>query len=66
MDWPTKVKSVAVSTTVKPVTQTALVEVNKALVKVIPLVVELGSIKRNAPDKAKIKKLPTNTIAGLK
>ena len=66
MDCPTIVKSFAVSTTDKPVTQTALVAVNSALVKVTPLVVALGNINRKAPDSAKMTKLPTKTIAGLK
>ena len=66
MDCPTTVKAVEVSTTAKPVTQTALVEVNNALVNVIPFVVALGSINKNPPVKAKIIKLPTKTIAGLK
>ena len=60
------VKAVEVSTTANPVTQTALVEVKSALVKVIPFVVALGSINKKAPVKAKIMKLPTNTMAGLK
>ena len=66
IDCPTTVNAVEVSTTAKPVTQTALVEVKSALVKVIPFVVALGSINKNPPVKAKIIKLPTNTIAGLK
>ena len=66
MDWPIIVKSAAVSTTVKPVTQTALVAVKSALVKVIEPVVALGSISKKAPIKTKIIKLPTKTIAGLK
>ena len=66
MDCPTVVKAVEVSTTANPVTQTALVEVKSALVKVIPFVVALGSINKKAPVKAKIMKLPTNTMAGLK
>ena len=59
-------KSFAVSTTAKPVTQTALVEVNNAFVNVIPFVVALGSINKNAPAMSNIIKLPTNTMAGLK
>ena len=66
MDCPTIVKAEEVSSTVSPVTQTALVAVKSAFVKVIPLVVALGSIKRKPPVKARIKKLPTKTIAGLK
>ena len=66
IDCPTIVKSTAVSTTVKPVTQTALVAVKSAFVKVIPFVVALGSISKKLPIKTKIIKLPTKTIAGLK
>ena len=66
MDCPTKVKSDEVSTTVKPVTQTALVAVKSAFVKVIPLVVALGSINKKPPINTKIIKLPTKTMAGLK
>lgn len=66
IDCPTVVKSRAVSTTVSPVTHTALVEVKSALVNEIPLVVALGSINRKAPAMAKMKKLPTNIMAGLK
>ena len=66
IDWPTMLKSAAVSTTVRPVTHTARVAVKRALVKVIPFVVALGSISKKAPIKTKIIKLPTKTMAGLK
>ena len=66
IDCPTVVKAELVSTTAKPVTQTALVAVNKALVKLIAAEVALGSINKKAAVKGRIKKLPTNTIAGLK
>ena len=66
MDCPITVKSLLVSTTANPVTHTLLVDVNKAFVKLIPCVVALGSISKKAPASAKITKLPTNTMAGLK
>ena len=65
MVCPSKVKSLAVSSTINPVTHTALVDVNKASVKEIPAVVAFGSNNKNAPIKIMAKKLPTKTMAGL-
>jgi len=56
---------VPVSTTIKPVTQMALVEVKKAFVKCIPECVALGSISKNVPTRMARKKLPANMTAGL-
>ena len=47
MVCPKSVKYVAVSTTINPVTQTALVEVNKASTNEIPPTVAIGAIKSN-------------------
>ena len=64
MVLPIPVKTVAVSTTINPVTQTAEVDVNKASIQVIPLTVELGSIKRRVPTKMTNRKLKIKIIAG--
>ena len=55
IQWPLCVKQIAVSITVSPVTQTALVEVNKESINEIPLIpgagslVISGNIKRRVP-----------------
>lgn len=51
--------------TLKPVTQTALVAVNNASIKVIEPFEAVGSISKKAPIKISTKKLPTKTMAGL-
>ena len=66
MVCPKGVKSLAVSTTINPVTAVALVAVKSASVKVIPCVVALGSNNKKVPARAIIAKLPTKRIAGLK
>ena len=58
--FPLVVKANWVSTTDKPVTQTALVEVKRASVKEIPEVVELGIIRSKAPKKITNAKLRIN------
>ena len=55
--WPKKVKSFAVSNTIKPVTHTAEVDVKIASTRVIPLVVDHGSLSSNVPVEIKMKKL---------
>ena len=62
MAWPKGIKSLAVSSTISPVTQTA---VNSASIKQILCVVALGNIDNIAPAKAKVRKLPTNKVAGF-
>ncbi len=54
---PNKVKCVPVSTTINPVTQTALVEVNKASRYEISSWVALGKINKSEPIKIITKKL---------
>ena len=66
MVCPIIVKSFAVFKTDKPVTHTELVAVKIAFVNEIPFVVALGNISKKAPERAKIIKLPTKTMAGLK
>ncbi len=62
---PKVVKSLPVFSTDKPVTQTALVEVNKASKNEIPCVVALGSVSRKAPISIITIKLLMNNWAGL-
>ena len=62
---PIGVNCEAVSTTVNPVTQTALVEVKKASIKRIPFVVEFGSNNRPVPIKIINRKLPAKRAKGL-
>ena len=62
---PIGVKTVAVSTTVNPVTQTALVDVKRASRKLIPLYVAKGNCNSTAPTKTRNKKLQTNKISGF-
>jgi len=64
--FPKKVKQNSVSTTVNPVTQTALVEVKRESIMLIPFVVAFGSSKSKVPEIINIKKLITKTRAGLK
>jgi hypothetical protein len=54
------VKKVPVSTTIRPVTHTALVEVNIASMSVIPECVALGSINNRNPITIMAKKLIIN------
>ena len=54
---PVNVKVAPVSTTVNPVTHTALVEVNKASMKLIPSYVALGNLNKTAPKRMINKKL---------
>jgi hypothetical protein len=56
----------AVSTTVSPVTHTALVEVKKASVKLIGEYVESGISNKKAPPRIMNPKLTINNCAGLK
>ena len=49
-----------------PVTQTALVDVNNAFKKEIPLCVALGNINKVVPIKIMLRKLMINNCAGLK
>ena len=65
INFPRKVYRVAVSTTASPVTHTALVDVNKASVKLIGMVVDIGIISSMAPAKIKNAKLVMNSCAGL-
>ena len=48
-----KLQCVAVVTVTKPVTQTEVVEVNSASIKLVhcPVAEEIGNVKRNAPVK---------------
>jgi hypothetical protein len=62
---PKGVKCDAVSTTIKPVTHTALAEVNKASRDEIPLYVAIGNFKKKPPNRIKNAKLPTNKIPGF-
>ncbi len=61
---PKKVKSVAVSTTIRPVTHTALVAVKKASVKLMEPGVAAGSSSSSAPTTMMPAKLPTKRLAG--
>jgi hypothetical protein len=53
-----------VSTTIKPVTQTALVAVKKASMKEIPLCVAFGNSSKAVPDKIKNRKLKASARVG--
>jgi len=62
---PKSVKEEPVSRTVRPVTQTAEVEVKRASIKEIsPDVVEKGSMSRNAPASIAVMKLIRRKEAG--
>lgn len=62
---PRLVNAVAVSTTISPVTQTALVDVKKASIMLMPFVVAFGNSSNAVPIKIRKMKLPTIIIAGL-
>ena len=65
--WPKSDRSVAVSTTVRPVTQVALVAVNRASSNHrgrCPVGTARGSISRPAPTRIRNRKLPTSSRAG--
>lgn len=64
MILPNVVNAVAVSTTINPVTHTALVDVNKASRKEIGWICALGSINNPEPIMMINKKLNTNSKAG--
>jgi hypothetical protein len=64
MVLPIPVKTVAVSTTIKPVTQTAEVEVKRASIQVIPPTVELGSMSNTVPTRITRRKLRIKIKAG--
>jgi hypothetical protein len=55
-----------VSTTISPVTQTALVDVNNASINEIPLYVAFGSINNKVPARIIDKKLKIKSCAGFK
>jgi hypothetical protein len=65
MVLPKKVKLVAVSIVVRPVTQTAEVEVKNASVMLIPFVVADGSINKRQPISIIKIKLERNRSDGL-
>jgi hypothetical protein len=65
INLPKVVKYAAVSTTIRPVTQTALVDVNKASIGERYLVVAFGNLSRKAPTRIIKMKLLTNSKAGL-
>ena len=62
--FPREVKDVAVSTTTRPVTHTALTDVNKESRKVKGRVCAFGSINSPAPIRMIIKKLVEKSRAG--
>ncbi len=62
---PQNVKWVAVSTTINPVTQTALVEVKRASTHDNGWFSASGSFKRQVPAAISSKKLDMNSWAGL-
>jgi hypothetical protein len=64
--WPSSVRSLPTSITLKPVTQTALVLVNKASTNVIGRVPVLGNKNNAAPIAMSITKLTVKSNAGLK
>ena len=64
MVCPNRVKSFPVSKMAKPVTVTALVEVNNACIKDTFFIDAAGNIKQNVPNKIKNIKLKTNKVAG--
>jgi hypothetical protein len=63
---PRTVNRVAVSTTVSPVTQMALVDVKRASTNEIGTVVAFGSSNKAAPNNMINAKLNTNNCAGFK
>ena len=65
MIFPKTVKSLEVSKTVRPVTQTALVAVKSASRGRMPFTVAFGIIKNPAPINIIPKKLRMNSCAGL-
>ena len=62
---PKTVKVLLVSTTMSPVTQIALVDVNSAFINVIPSVVDIGNNSNKVPTTTRHRKLKTNNLAGL-
>ena len=64
--WPLWVKKVSASWTIRPVTQVALVEVNRASDKVMPSpsVVISGSMSKPVPERMRARKLKMNRVAG--
>ena len=62
---PKKVKFWVISTTTNPVTQTALVAVNKAFIKEIPFTVDFGIINNAVPIIDNITKLIIKIKYGL-
>ena len=62
---PKSVNAVAVSTTINPVTQTALVDVKKASINEMPPVVALGNRSKAVPIIINPKKLRTKIVAGF-
>ena len=62
---PKEVKVVATSTGTKPVTQTALVDTNKAFTHEIPSTVQRGNINKPVPIQIIRKKLPARIREGL-
>lgn len=65
MNFPSMVNAVAISKGVRPVTQTALVETNKASIKEIRIRPLLGDINKKVPIRMMIKKLVAIIKAGL-
>jgi hypothetical protein len=65
ISWPEIEKSVPVSTTTRPVTQTAEVEVNNASTKAMgPLAAEKGNQRRIPPVRITVAKLRTKILVG--
>jgi hypothetical protein len=63
--WPNRVRSLPVSTTIKPVTHEAEVAVNKASIKPRAFfVVEAGSMRSPVPIHINKAKAATETLAG--
>lgn len=62
---PKSVNAVDVSTTIKPVTQTALVDVKMASINEMPSVVALGNRSKAVPRNINPKKLRTKIVAGF-
>ena len=64
---PNTVKVSAVSIAIKPVTQTALVDVNSAFIKdtFLPSFIDIGSINNIVPNNITIKKPNTMILPGL-
>lgn len=65
MTFPTGVNALAVSTTISPVTQTALVAVKAASINDIFCVCDIGWYNSAVPIKMSKMKLPENSWAGL-